>query len=157
MSSDGSASDPYDELAYVLLSLAVPFAIRYVWDLYQKARQPRQKDLVRAPRPKTTLDKLSTIVLLLLTVAQVSALIVPPTNFLSDIGASVRSPSFMVRNKFRDYMSERFEGWIGPTPIEQESPSKTLFDAVTFERDILPLEKLYDKLRATKWRRWYGR
>lgn len=52
-------------------------------------------------------------------------------------------------------MTERFPGWtLGPL---SDSPSVSLFDKDIYTDAIRPLEELYDKLRAGKWRRWYGR
>lgn len=147
-----------DEIGSLLLTLTTPFAIRYAYSLFSKRNQPKVPELTRPPRPKTRADRWSTYFLIFCALWQAYHVIVPPPSFLRTIGASVDSPSFIVRNQFREYMTVRFPGWTKPAGLyDQESPSKDLFDDFTFETQIEPLEQLYDKLRASKWRKWYGR
>jgi hypothetical protein len=55
-------------------------------------------------------------------------------------------------------MTATYPGWTHSTNIHaKESPAKDAFDKDFYESTIEPLEQLYEKLRASKWRRWYGR
>ncbi len=147
-----------EELGMIMLTLAIPLIIRFAFDLYRKRKQPKLPDLKREPRPLSYNDKLSSCFFLLCCILHVYILFHTPHSFLKTIGASVNSPSFIVRNQFRDYMMNRFPGWTKTMGLyETESPAKHIFDEITFETQIKPLEDLYDKLRASKWRKLYGR
>lgn len=150
--------DQMEELGYSLMALAFPLVFRYCLSLFSRKRSPKVADIQRPPRPKTLLDQWSTYLFLALASYHFYRMSIAPYSFLSTLNVGVKTPSFQVRNQFREYMAQEFPGWKAPTGIiDTESPSKDLFDEDTWNNKILPLEQLYDKLRASKWRKWYGR
>ena len=150
--------DQTEELAYSLIALAFPLVFRYSLSLFTRKRSPKVADIQRPPRPKSVPDHLSTSLFLALACYHFYQMSIVPYSFLSVLKVGVKTPSFQVRNSFREYMTHQFPGWKPPTGIlENDSPSKELFNEDTWKNKIQPLESLYDKLRASKWRKWYGR
>lgn len=144
-----------DEIIYVFLTIAIPLSIKYGMDAYNKRKKPKVPKIELSPYPASKWDLISKIFLIACAAWYANRFITTPYNFLNELGVEVNSPSFEVRNHFKDYMTERFPGWtLGPL---SESPSAVLFDKDIYADKIRPLEELYDKLRAGKWRRWYGR
>ncbi|KNC98157.1 uncharacterized protein SPPG_06561 [Spizellomyces punctatus DAOM BR117] len=128
----------------VALWVGLPFLI-------SKAREYFKKTTPRPPRPKTSLDTFSTFFLVFVACANILVATIPSQNLLRDLRVHPESPSFVVRNNFRQYMSAKFPGWTqeGAYDLRQADPA-------TRDR-VEELERLYELLKSTDNRRMYLR
>ena len=144
-----------DEIAYVCLTIAIPLVVKYALEIIRMRKAPKTLKVPLPPNPASKWDAIINLILVAASAWYIRKLMDPPYDFLKELGVAINAPAFKVRNHFRDYMTQRFPGWIlGPL---SDSPSANLFDKELYTSEIRPLEELYDKLRSGKWRRWYGR
>jgi hypothetical protein len=144
-----------DDIFYLFLTIVIPLSIKYSISAYYKRKRPQAPLIQLPPYPASKWDLRLKVFLIACSAWYFYRLYNRPYSFLTELGVEVNSPSFQVRNHFRDYMTERFPGWV-LTPLT-DSQSSDLFDKDLYLQEIRPLEELYDKLRSGKWRRWYGR
>jgi hypothetical protein len=144
-----------DEIVYVCLTIAIPLVIKYALEAFRMRKIPKPPKVPLPPNPASRWDAIIKIFLISAAAWYIRKLINPPYDFIKELGVAINAPAFQVRNHFRDYMTERFPGWI-LEPLS-DSQSSTLFDQEIYTSEIRPLEELYDKLRSGKWRRLYGR
>ena len=144
-----------DDLLFMMLTISVPLAIRYIWDFYRKRNLPKVPEMTLPPHPFSKWDLMTNCFIVAAAAFYLSKIIHLPFNFFEEIGVDLTAPSYQIRNHFRDYMVSKYPGWVlGPLG---DSPSANLFDKEVYDNEIKPWEDLYDKLRIGRWRRWYGR
>ncbi|KAJ3045081.1 hypothetical protein HDV00_011806 [Rhizophlyctis rosea] len=125
----------------LIMWLVVPWAIGQVRKYFSK------KEKLRPPKPRSSWDVYSTYFLLIIALTQLWLCLRPLPNFLAELGAGPNTPSFQLRNSFRDYMTQRYPDWT------EGSSSESL----TANPEVQSLEETYNLLRNTEMRQVYLR
>ncbi|KAI8807376.1 hypothetical protein BJ742DRAFT_773114 [Cladochytrium replicatum] len=132
----------------VVLWIATPWLVGKIVN-YVRGQQAPTK---RPPRPKTRLDLIVSLLLLVVAFAQVfAAFLMPPENILSTLDLAEDAPNFMIRSRFRDHMSAEFPGWTESLSATQRAE---MFSPPQLS-EIGRLETLIEKLRSAASRAVY--
>ncbi|KAJ3178361.1 hypothetical protein HDU87_003676 [Geranomyces variabilis] len=113
--------------------------------LVSKGRAYFKKTPSRPTHPKSVYDKYATAFLLFVAVLQLCACVVRPPNVLVDLGIGLETPSFVLRNTFRNHMAARYPGWASGAVRPED------------EARVATAEKIHESLKTTSARKEYLR
>ena len=120
-----------------LLTIGTFILLPYIINYFTKKSPAIPKKI----KPRQRFDSLITFIILIYTISTTYNTLYLPRNFLNLIKGQLDSPTYILRNGFRQYMSQTYPEWT-------ESTSQT-------NELILSDEWLYGKLLSTANRRLY--
>jgi len=109
-------------------------------------RPPKQAPVQLHNRPKSTLHSIVYFLLLFCTYYHAKALTEPPQDLLFNLEISPTTPTYKLRNSFREFMASNFHGW-------KEGGGNNYPDEIAEE--VLLYEELYVALKLKSKRQIY--
>ncbi|KAI9140340.1 hypothetical protein BKA69DRAFT_1125764 [Paraphysoderma sedebokerense] len=154
-------------LISTLVILFLPWAIRKLYRFFA----PSNTNIVPHP-PRTHLDRIATFLLLSCCIFHLSNLLYPPSNFFFTLNVPLDSPSFIIRNNLRDYLSTQKQTYLLHSADSSSGtqnpwiPSSEIFDLDNPLRPKLSYDEivtkydyyiyLYDLVKLTSNRQLYA-
>ncbi|KAJ3388785.1 hypothetical protein HDU92_001346 [Lobulomyces angularis] len=133
----------------LLLWLVVPYIFSYLKRLLSKT----PTHVIREKRRFSIQDKIVYYLLLVAIFNSISNMVIyKPNNILENLDIKTNTKSFIFRNKFREFMANKFDGWKERSPLEN---LQTFGDEKM--KEISHFEDLYEKLKSNEMRKRYLR
>ncbi|TPX49964.1 hypothetical protein SeMB42_g00560 [Synchytrium endobioticum] len=155
-----------------LVTLGLVFAIPHIIGFVSRLRHKSTGTPTPAKKPRTTYDDACTFLLVATCLVFVgSAIFYPPPSLMKELGLSIDAPSFVVRNRFREFMNVNFQGWYEgwSNPInappgvimvparDSDAPQTPGWGTPEIRAKALYYERVAEKLKSDELRKLYHR